>query len=608
MSSPAPVVAAPPVRENNLLEMLLARAASETSAAARVKEASGWRDVSWQAVLEQVRAVSQGLVALGIAPGDRVAIFASTSLTWCVVDLAIAAARAISVPIYPSNTSEEVRYILEHSGSVALFIDDDEPSAKQVGRLTRAKEKLAQTPVKHVVLFGGSAPGTSSLAELQEKGRFAVGFEERVRAIGADELCHLLYTSGTTGAPKGVMLTHGNWAYEAVALRQMRVMTPGESLLLFLPLAHSFAQACKAAWLSMGFTMVFAESVERVVANLGETRPSLLPTVPRVLEKVYAAVHASATTAPGVKGRLGRWALRLFDEYVDAKEKGRPYDTLGLALARRLVFRKMRAALDEKLGGRMRVFISGGAPLPRKVGFFFELLGYTVCEGYGLTETSAGATISRPESVRVGTVGQAFPGTELAIAADGEILVRGPNVMKGYYRDEAATAEVLEPDGFFHTGDIGELDAQGTLRITDRKKDLIKTSGGKYCAPQNLEGALKAHGLVSSAMVHGDNRPYLTVLICVNEEAARKLITDGSGASLSYAELARRAEVVAAVQRVVDAVNADLPPYSTLKRFTLVDHDFSQETGELTPTLKVRRKHCTQQYRALLDAMYSRES
>jgi long-chain acyl-CoA synthetase len=592
--------------EENLVEMLLERARESRGPAAQVKTSSGWKDVSWPELLAQVKAVSNGLVGWGVKPGDRVAIFANTSLTWCVVDLAIHAAKAISVPIYASNTPEEVRYILDNSGAVLLFVDDDEPTPKQAGRLTRANLKLAQTAVKQVVLFQGASASALSLEGLIEKGRDLTDFEERARAIGRDDLSHFLYTSGTTGDPKGVILTHGNWAFEGTSLRRMGVMQPGDAVLLFLPMAHSFAQAAKSAWLAMGFKMVFAESVEKVVANLGETKPTILPTVPRVLEKVFSAVNGSATSAPGVKGQLGRWAFRLFDEYVAAKEKGQSYDSLGWALAKRLVFKKVRAALDEKLGGRMRIFISGGAPLPKKIGYFFDLLGFTVCEGYGLTETAAGATLNRPEAVRIGTVGQAFPTVELKIADDGEILVRGPNVMKGYYRNQAATDEVLEPDGFFHTGDIGELDEKGTLRITDRKKDLIKTSGGKYCAPQNLENALKAHGIVSNSMVHGDNRPYLTVLICVSEENARKVVAEQAGATMSYAELSKAPELLAAVKKAVDAVNAELPPYSTLKRFSLVDHDFSQETGELTPTLKVRRKICTQKYQAALDAMYER--
>ncbi|MBL8933605.1 MAG: long-chain fatty acid--CoA ligase, partial [Archangium sp.] len=387
-------------------------------------------------------------------------------------------------------------------------------------------------------------------------------------------------------------------------IRSLKVMKDDDSLMLFLPLAHSFAQVAKAAWLALGFTMIFAESVEKVVANLAETKPTIFPAVPRVFEKVFAGVQGNALSAPGVKGSLARWAFKLFDEYVAAREAGKPYDSLGFALAKALVFKKVKAGLDEKLGGRLQLFVSGGAPLPRKIGYFFELVGFTVCEGYGLTETSAASTLNVPGSIRIGTVGKPFPGVELTIAEDGEILIRGPNIMKGYYGNEAATAEVLRPDGFFHTGDIGEIDKDGAVRITDRKKDLIKTSGGKYCAPQNLENALKTAPIVSNSMVHGDMRPYLTVLIAVNEETGKKLLAEKGVTVSSVAELVKRPEIIAEVKAAIDAVNATQPPYSTMKKFHLVPQDFTQETGELTPTLKVKRKVVTARYKAALDALY----
>lgn len=598
---------AAPAPERHLIEMLLARVASTKTWAATHKTPSGWVQVSWAEVLDEVRAISDGLVGLGVKPGDRVAIFAATSLRFALVDLAISAARAISVPIYASNTPDEVRYVLSNSGAVAVFVDDDRPDARQAGRLSRVRLKLAEVPdCRHVILFEGEGDGGRELSfdALLAGGKAVTDFDARVAAIADEDLCHFIYTSGTTGDPKGVMLSHGNWAYEARTIRSLGAMAPEDSVMLFLPLAHSFAQVVKAAWVGMGFTLIFAEAVDKVVTNLAETRPSILPAVPRVFEKVFAGVQANALAAPGVKGGLARWAFRLFDEYVEAKEAGRPYDSLGFALARRLVFSKVKKGLDEKLGGRLRLFISGGAPLPRKIAWFFDLLGFSVCEGYGLTETSAGSTINLPDAMKIGTVGRPFPGVEVKLADDGEILIRGPHLMKGYYRNEAATAEVLGPDGWFHSGDIGEIDAQGFVRITDRKKDLIKTSGGKYCAPQNLENALKTFPIVSNSMVYGDGRPYLTVLVCPNEEHGRKLLTQQGVTVADYAELARRPEIHAAVQQAIDAVNAQQPPYSTLKKFTLMDHDFSQETGELTPTLKVKRKACTQKYLALLDAMY----
>lgn len=604
----APASTPPSSNERHLVEMLLRRVEDRSTPAARHKTASGWVDVSWSEVVSQVKAVSNGLVAWGIKPGDRVAVFAATSLSWVVVDLAIAAARAICVPIYASNTPDEVRFILQNSGATMLFVDHDVADAKQAGRLSRARERLAQAPeCKAVVLFEGVGVGSQemTLQTLVERGKAIDDFDARVRAISKDDLCHFIYTSGTTGDPKGVMLTHGNWAFEAHAIRSMGVMRADDALMLFLPLAHSFAQVIKASWVALGFTLIFAESVEKVVSNLAESKPTIFPAVPRVFEKVFANVQGNAMTAPGVKGKLGRWAFRMFDRYVEAKEAGRPWDSAGFALAKALVFKKVRAALDEKFGGRLQLFVSGGAPLPRKIGYFFEMLGFDVCEGYGLTETSAGSTINVPRGVRIGTVGRPLPGVELKIAEDGEILIRGPHVMKGYYRNEAASAEVLRPDGFFCTGDIGEIDGEGFVRITDRKKDLIKTSGGKYCAPQNLENALKTFPIVSNSMVHGDMRPYLVALIAVNEENAKKLLAERGVAATNYAELTKRPEVIEAVGAAIAAVNATQPPFSTLKKFHLVSQDFAQETGELTPTLKVKRKVVAARYLSALDALYT---
>ena len=598
--------------QQNLIEMLLANTETKKSAvAARSKSDGLWKNMSWGELTEQVRKISNGLVAWGIKPGDRVAVYASTSLQWVIADLAIMAAQAICIPVYSSNTAEEARYVIQNSGATLLFVDNDVAEAKQPGRLTRTRSKLAQlAEVKQIVLFEGAPEGEReiTLSSLIDQGlKNAAGnteFDARAKAIKTDDLSHFLYTSGTTGDPKGVMLTHGNWAFEALALRNLDVLVKDESVMLFLPLAHSFAQLCKAGWLAVGCTLVLAESVDKVVANLAETSPTLLPAVPRVFEKVFAGVQANAVSAKGIKGKLGRWAFSLFDEYAEAKAAGRSYDTLGWKLAKKLVFSKVRVALDVKLGGRMRLFASGGAPLSKKIAYFFDLLGYIVSEGYGLTETSAASSINPPRALRLGTVGKPLPGTEAKIASDGEILLRGPHIMKGYYKNEAATAEVLEADGWFHSGDIGELDADGYLRITDRKKDIIVTAGGKNVAPQNLENTLKTYPVISQSMVYGDKRPYLTVLVCVNEEGGKKLLSDQGVTVSSYADLVKHPAIRQAVQDVIDSVNKDQPPYNSLKKFTLLDHDFSQEGGEMTPTLKVKRKFCTQKYWPLLEAMY----
>ncbi|HEX4801998.1 MAG TPA: long-chain fatty acid--CoA ligase [Myxococcaceae bacterium] len=595
---------------DNLLHLLLERAKDGSKPAATHKSDGRWQEVSWSTVLEQVKKISDGLLAEGIKPGERVAIFAATGLQWVLCDLAISAAQAISVPIYASNTPDECRYILNHSEAAAVFVDSDVADGKQAGRLTRLRQRLSECPtVRRAILFDGSAAGPremmlSELVRAGEARQASSDFDQRVAQIRPEDACCFIYTSGTTGDPKGVILTHGNWTYEARAVSKVHLMEPDDSVMLFLPLAHSFAQVVKAAWLGLGFRMIFAESIDKLLNNLVETRPNILPSVPRVFEKVYNNVLANGSAAPGVKGKLFRWAFKLFDEYVEAKNQGREYNSLGFSLARRLVFSKVRDTLNEKLGGRMRMFISGGAPLSKKIALFFDLLGFKVLEGYGLTETSAATSVNRPEKIKIGTVGPAVPGTELKIASDGEILVRGGGVMVGYFKNPSATAEVLEADGWFHTGDIGELDSDGYLRITDRKKDIIVTAGGKNVAPQNLENLLKTSPLISQAMIHGDRRKYLTALICVSEEAGRKLLESKGIQVSSYAQMSQHPEIRLAVQQFIDQVNEQEPPYSTIKKFAIVDREFTQESGELTPTLKVKRRFATQKYQALLDSLY----
>lgn len=598
-----------PASETNLIEMLLARVASPRGPAATHKTSTGWVDVSWAEVLEQVKAVSNALVGWGVKPGDRVAIFAATSLRYAVVDLAISAARAVSVPIYASNTADEVRYVLANSGAVLLFVDDDVPDARQPGRLTRTRQKLAEAPdCRQVVLFEGEGDGAKelALATFLEKGRDVTDFGARAKAIQSDDLCHFIYTSGTTGDPKGVMLSHGNWAYEAHAIRALGTMVPEDSVMLFLPLAHSFAQVVKAAWVGLGVKLIFAESVEKVVSNLAETKPTILPAVPRVFEKVFAGVQGNALGAPGVKGALARWAFRLFDEYVEAKEAGREYDTLGFALAKKLVFSKVRAGLDEKLGGRMRLFISGGAPLPRKIGWFFDLLGFIVCEGYGLTETSAGSFITRPGAMKIGTVGKPFPGVEVKLASDGEILLRGPGIMKGYYRNETATAEVLEADGWFHSGDIGELDADGFLKITGRKKELIVTAGGKNVAPAVLEDRIRAHWLISQCMVVGDNRPFIAALVTLDIEALPAwLEQQNRPVDTPLAELAGDPTIVAEVQSAIDEGNKAVSKAEAIRKFEILDVDWTEEGGQLTPSMKLKRNVVMLEFSDQVESLYT---
>jgi long-chain acyl-CoA synthetase len=350
--------------------------------------------------------------------------------------------------------------------------------------------------------------------------------------------------------------------------------------------------------------MIYAESVDKLVDNAGETGPTVLSAVPRVYEKAYNSVIASGMAGTGLQGTLFRMAMREFELYAKAKQEGKSYNSLAFALARKLVFPKIKDKLSKRFGGRIVEFVSGGAPLARKIAYFFDLLGFYMLEGYGLTETIAVTSVNLPKQNKIGTVGRPFPGVEVKIASDGEITMRGRNIMRGYLGLPEATAEVIDKDGYFKTGDIGDIDADGYLRITDRKKDLIKTSGGKYIAPQAIEGALKTQSeLISQVVVIGDKRKYVSVLVTVVEAEAKK----ASGAA-DYTAAAKSDAVQKKVQEAVDKVNATLPSYETIKRFTVLDRDFSQESGELTPTLKVKRKACTQKYKAQIDAMYDGES
>ena len=438
----------------------------------------------------------------------------------------------------------------------------------------------------------------------EQKSRVPGELDQRIQAGKRDDLSTILYTSGTTGVPKGVMITNDNMIYASEVTVGTGLLTREDSHLLFLPFAHSFAQIIKAAWFGSGLNMIFAESVDKLVDNAGETSPTILSAVPRVYEKAFNSVVAGGLANPGLQGALFRMSLREFELYSKAKSEGRTYSSLAFTVAKKLVFPKVKDKLSRRFGGRISKFVSGGAPLARKIGYFFDLLGFHMLEGYGLTETIAVTSVNLPTQKKLGTVGRPFPGVEVKIAEDGEILERGRNIMRGYLGLPDATAEVIDKDRWFHTGDIGDIDADGYLRITDRKKDLIKTSGGKYIAPQAIEGALKTQSeLISQVVVIGDKRKYVSVLVTVVEAEAKK----ASGAP-TYAEAARHPAVKAKVQEAIDKLNQSLPSYETIKRFTILDRDFAQETGELTPTLKVKRKAATQKFKKEIDAMYEGES
>jgi long-chain acyl-CoA synthetase len=572
-------------------------------AAVKHKRGGAWQEVSWTDMARRARDVADGLAALGVRRGDRVAIIAETQLEWILADLGILGASGITVTIYQSNRPQECQFILEDSGARFVFCDSD----AQVAKIREVKGKLPA--LEGIIRTSGKAADgfERTLEDLERAGaewRKAnpKAHDERLAAIGSDDPASFIYTSGTTGNPKGVVLTHGNWVYEANAIAELKIINPDDVILLFLPMAHSFAKVIEAAWFSTGATAAFVESLEKVMDNASEVRPTVMPAVPRIFEKAYNTVVSKGLATPGLKGKLFALAMESFDHYATAKEQGKQYGSFGLVIGKKLVFPKLTKALSERFGGRMRLFVSGGAPLSPKIAHFFDLLGFTILEGYGLTETSAGTFVNRPGKNRIGTVGPPVPGTQVRIAEDGEVLVKGGGVMKEYYKNPAATAEVLK-DGWLYTGDIGVIDEAGHLKITDRKKDIIVTAGGKNVAPQNLENELKTDPLVSQVMVHGDKRKFLSALVALNDENARKWATENGVPA--GAKLHEDPKVKARLQQAIDALNQKLPSYATVKRFAIVPKDFTQETGELTPTLKVKRKVVTQKYQAVLDAFYA---
>ncbi|CAI9414667.1 AMP-dependent synthetase/ligase [Nocardioides sp. T2.26MG-1] len=565
----------------------------------------GWRSVTWRQTGETVRTLAAGLLALGIRPEERVAILSNTRVEWLQADLAIMCAGAATTTVYPTTSADDVAFILADSGSRVVFAEDD----VQIAKLRERRDALPD--LTRVVTFDGQADGgwVLSLHDLVALGaRHLVDHpgvvDETVAAIGPEHLATLIYTSGTTGQPKGVELPHRCWTYIGSAAENLDILSPDDLQFLWLPLSHSFGKMLEAVQLQIGFPTAVDGRLERIVENLAAVRPTFMAGPPRIFEKVHGKVVQTIQEEGGVKHVLFRWAFRVGDRVARARIDGvRPSRLLTAqhAVADRLVLSKIR----ERLGGRIRFLVSGSAALSPDVAHWFHAAGLLVLEGYGLTETSAGTCMVRPQDPVFGYVGKPLDDTEIRIASDGEIFVRGPGVMRGYHHLPDATAEVLSEDGWFATGDVGELDAQGRLRITDRKKDLIKTSGGKYIAPQAVEIIFKAVcPLASQMIVHADGRSYATALITLDPEA---LVQWGKAEGLhdtDYESLAASPQVRDYVQACVEELNGRLNRWETIKKFRILDHDLSVENGELTPSMKVRRKVVEAAYRDLIDSMY----
>jgi long-chain acyl-CoA synthetase len=554
-----------------------ALAEERTRTAYLVEEADGWREVSWSEAAEAVDELANGLLALGIGKGDAFGIHARTRLEWSLLDFALAQVGAVPAPIYPSSTSTEACYILEHSNAIGCLVEDDEQLAKIEGARPEHVYTLETLPQLRALGREHAASSPDAL--------------ERARAqIGDDDLFTFIYTSGTTGPPKGCMILNRNYYDMAGTIDRVEdFFLPTDVMLLYLPMAHNFGRLMHLLGAHVGYTIAFLSDPRRIGEAMPQVRPTVLPTVPRVLEKVHTAVSANFAAATGVKRRLIDWALGVGEEVSTLRQRQQPVPA-GLALKHRLADRLVYSKVKKRLGGRLRVAISGGAPLAKEIGEFFHVLDILVLEGYGQTEETTASNVNRPHHFKFGTVGPACPGIEVTTAEDGEILIKGPTVFAGYYKDEEATRAVLPGDGWLRTGDVGEIDEDGFLTITDRKKDIIITAGGKNVAPQNIEGLLKGIPWVSQALVVGDRRPYLVALITLDEEEVSKL--DGSDAHALVAE-------------AVDQVNEKLAHFEQVRRFEILPRDFSPEENEITPTLKLRRRIVEEHFAPQIEKLYS---
>ncbi len=586
-------------------DLLLQRVAAMPERTAFLRPGpAGFTGVSWSEALGPARAIASGLRSFGMAPGDRAAILSNTRLDWILGDLGLLCAGGVTTTIYPSSTAEECRFILEDSGARFAFVET-EAQAAMVGSLRARLPSLEK-----VIVFdgkGGGDGGTLSLPDLEARGQAAdrddpAAFERRIGELGPASLATLIYTSGTTGRPKGVELTHDCWLYEGEAVAALGILSEDDLQYLWLPLSHSFGKTLEAIQLRVGFPTAVDGRVDKLVDNLGAVRPTFVCAVPRIFEKVHNKIVTSA--GDGLRGEVARRAFQIGRRAAALRREGRSVP-LPLRAARmaadRLVFEKIRGLF----GGRLRFFVSGSAPLARELAEFFDAAGITILEGYGLTETSAAIFINTPDRLKLGTVGRPLPGTEVRIAPeDGEILVRGRAVMRGYHGLPEETAASLS-DGFLRTGDIGELDAEGFLRITDRKKDLIKTSGGKYVAPQLLEGKLKAAcPWIEHALVHGNNRGFVSALVTLDEEAIRRWASGQGLSDVPIATLATDERVRALIEPAFREVNGEMPNYAVIKKWAVLPRGLTIEAGELTPSLKVKRKIVEQEYKATLDAFY----
>ena len=566
-----------------------------------------WVTESWKDVDTIVREIGAGLITLGVEPEDCVAIASSTRWEWALADLAIMVSGGATTTIYPTTIADDVAFILADSGTKVVFAENAE-------QLEKLRSIRAQIPgVTRVVVFDGRSDDdawTLSLDDVRTLGREYLegdpgGIDARIDKIRPEQLATIIYTSGTTGRPKGVRLRHSSWTYEAAATESIDILHEDDLQYLWLPLAHVFGKVLLTLPLQIGFTTAIDGRIDKIVDNLAVVRPTFMGAAPRIFEKAYGRISTMMAAEGGLKAKLFSWASDVGREVSILREQGKnPSGMLArkYALSDKIIGTKIR----DRFGGRIRFFISGSAALNGDVARWFDAMGMQIAEGYGLTESSAASFVARTKAYRYGTVGWALPGTEIRIADDGEVLLRGPGIMEGYHNNPEATSESLDADGWLHTGDIGEVDDRGFLRITDRKKDLFKTSGGKYVAPSIIESTFK--GLcpyASQLVVYGADRNFVSALITLDPDAIAGWGAQNGMEGRSYQEIVSSDACRQMVQGYIDQLNAGLNRWETVKKFTILEHDLSVEEGELTPSLKLKRKVVSEKYKDLLDAHYA---
>ncbi|GAA0641734.1 long-chain fatty acid--CoA ligase [Streptomyces malaysiensis subsp. malaysiensis] len=578
-----------------------------------------WRPLTWRESADRVFAIAAGLIDLGIRPEERVALASATRVEWILADLGVLCAGAATTTVYPTTNADETSFILSDSGSRVLIAED----AAQLTKVRAQRDELPELAHVVVIRAEDAVPAEDdpegwvlSLTDLEKRGTALLEsrpdvVRERMDALRGDQLATLIYTSGTTGRPKGVRLAHDSWSYMAIVIgNQDGLLYADDVQYLWLPLAHVFGKVLTAGQIYVGHTTAVDGRVDKIIDNLPVVRPTYMCAVPRIFEKVYNGVAQRAREGGAAQYKIFQWAAEVSRQYArtsqdNFRRTGTASVPFGLraqhAVADKLVYAKLR----EAFGGRLRAAVSGSAALAPDIGYFFAGAGINILEGYGLTESSA-ASFLNPEDYRTGTVGKAFPGLEVRFAEDGEVLLRGPGIMQGYHGLPELTAQVLESDGWFHTGDIGELSPDGYLRITDRKKDLIKTSGGKYVAPAEVEGQFKAVcPFVSNILVHGADRNYCTALIALDEPTIMKWAADHGLAGKSYADVVATDEVRELIDGYVRRLNEGLQRWQTIKKFRLLPRDLDVEHGELTPSLKLKRPVVEREYKDLIEDMYA---